>query len=222
MTTTRTEGTQEGKDTAPEPGPLPPYVVIKRFLDDELISRLLDHALQNEAKFSSTTIRKGVIDPSRRISVGLSDLGPMKAEIKNRLRDLVPSLIEQLRVTPFELSGIELELVAHGDGAFYKRHIDTFTGDVEGETTQRMISGVYYFHAEPKAFVGGDLRLHAFGAPDENTKFFDIPPDQNTLVVFPSWAIHEVLPIACPSKRFVDSRFAINCWIRRTKPGHKS
>jgi SM-20-related protein len=35
--------------------------------------------------------------------------------------------------------------------------------------------------------------------------------------VFPSWVLHEVRPVSCPSKRFVDSRFAINCWLWRRK-----
>jgi len=196
-------------------------MVMKDFLDEELVARLLDYALLNESKFEATTIRGGVVDQSRRRSISL-DLGPMKVEIKTRLQTLAPSLTEQLRVTPFELARIELELVAHGDGAFYKRHIDTFTGDDDVGNTQRMVSGVYYFHAEPKAFSGGALRLHAFGAPDENTKFIDIQPLRNTLLVFPSWAIHEVLPIECPSKRFIDSRFAINCWFRRARPEQRA
>jgi Rps23 Pro-64 3,4-dihydroxylase Tpa1-like proline 4-hydroxylase len=42
--------------------------------------------------------------------------------------------------------------------------------------------------------------------------FADIEPGQNRLVAFPSWAPHEVMPISCPSRRFIDSRFAVNCW----------
>ena len=202
-------------------GPLPPYLIMKEFLDDVLIERLLDYVLLNESKFVATTIRNGIIDPTRRFSVGLDDLGPVRAELKGKFEALLPSLIDRLRVTRFELARIEMELVAHGEGAFYKRHIDTHTGNADEATTQRMISGVYYFHAQPKAFSGGALRLHAFGTPDESTAFVDIPPDQNTLVVFPSWASHEVLPIQCPSRRFVDSRFAINCWLRRAKPEQK-
>jgi Rps23 Pro-64 3,4-dihydroxylase Tpa1-like proline 4-hydroxylase len=34
---------------------------------------------------------------------------------------------------------------------------------------------------------------------------------------FPSWAPHEVMPISCPSKRFTDSRFAINYWVYRAR-----
>src|SRR5262252_4180869 len=123
-----TEGSHGGTDTAPMPGPLPPYMVMKDFLEEELVARLLDYALLNDSKFEATTIRGGVVDSSRRRSVSL-DLGPMKEEMRTRLQALAPFLIEQLRVTPFELALIELELVAHGDGAFYKRHIDTFTAD---------------------------------------------------------------------------------------------
>jgi Rps23 Pro-64 3,4-dihydroxylase Tpa1-like proline 4-hydroxylase len=45
--------------------------------------------------------------------------------------------------------------------------------------------------------------------------FVDIEPANDTLVFFPSWYPHEVLPVSCPSGRFEDSRFAINCWVHR-------
>jgi SM-20-related protein len=40
----------------------------------------------------------------------------------------------------------------------------------------------------------------------------------NTFVVFPSWVLHEVLPVSCPTKQFIDSRFALNFWLWRRKP----
>ena len=75
-----------------------------------------------------------------------------------------------------------------------------------------VLSGVYYFNAEPKAFTGGALRLHAIGGKN-GENFVDIEPVRNGLLVFPAWAPHEVLPVSCPSKRFINSRFAINCWV---------
>jgi len=118
-------------------------------------------------------------------------------------------------VTSFEPSTIELELVASNDGAFFKRHIDTF---IRGARTSsdRLLSGVYYFHAEPKAFSGGALRLYPFGREQGESNFAEVQPEQNTLVAFPSWAWHEVLPVSCPSRRFSDSRFNVNCWVHRT------
>jgi asparagine synthetase B (glutamine-hydrolysing) len=46
----------------------------------------------------------------------------------------------------------------------------------------------------------------------------DIEPIHNSLLMFPSWAPHEVMPVNCPSQRFIDSRFAINCWVHRERP----
>ena len=113
-------------------------------------------------------------------------------------------------LTAFEVSQVELELMAHGDGAFYKRHLDTQTGG--DARSRRLVSGVYYFNHRPKAFSGGALRLYAIGDDD---RFIVIEPVHNSLLVFPSWAPHEVMPVSCPSKAFVDSRFAVNCWLRR-------
>jgi len=44
-----------------------------------------------------------------------------------------------------------------------------------------------------------------------------IEPAQNRLVVFPSFVRHEVRKISCPSHDFADSRFSINCWLRKEK-----
>ena len=94
--------------------------------------------------------------------------------------------------------------------------MDTYVGDAR-RASDRLLSAVYYFHAEPKAFSGGALRLYPFGAKKDEDSFADVQPEQNTLLVFPSWAPHEVLPVSCPSGRFSDSRFAVNCWIHRRK-----
>jgi Rps23 Pro-64 3,4-dihydroxylase Tpa1-like proline 4-hydroxylase len=76
-----------------------------------------------------------------------------------------------------------------------------------------VISAVYYFHTLPKAFSGGALRLHSLAASGKLGTFVDVEPDCDTLIFFPSWFPHEVLPVHCPSGRFMDSRFAINCWV---------
>jgi len=192
--------------------------VQRDFLDEEMVSRLMDYALRHEEKFEATTLQGGRVDPSFRVSAFLRELGGLKQELRSKLLPLTPMLVSRLKVTPFEPEKIEVELVAHGDGAFYRQHIDTFTGRAEGEPTQRLLSGVYYFHTRPKGFSGGALRLYAFGADETKGEFVDVEPEWNTLVVFPSWVPHEVRPVSCPSHRFSDSRFAINCWFRRRKP----
>jgi SM-20-related protein len=81
--------------------------------------------------------------------------------------------------------------------------------------SHRVISVVYYFYALPKAFAGGTLRLHSLAASGQQGTFIDIEPEYDMLVFFPAWFPHEVLPVQVPSGRFLDSRFAINCWIHR-------
>jgi SM-20-related protein len=159
-------------------------------------------------------LASGAVDSSIRASIGLREVGSYRKVLKAKILEFVPTLISRLHVSPFEASWLETELVAHGDGAFYKRHIDTQTGSHENMKQIRVLSGVYYFYAEPKAFTGGALRLHAIGGKNSEN-FVDIEPVRNSLLVFPSWAPHEVMPMSCPSRRFIDSRFAINCWVYR-------
>lgn len=207
---------QSGKAAAAGRGLMPPYVVLRDFLDAAAVAGLLDFALSRQADFAPTRLISTAVDPARRVSTSLRDLGGYREPLKIKILGLVPKLIAQLQMTPFEAPRFETELVAHGDGAFYKRHIDTQTAHYENVDHIRVLSGVYYFNAEPKAFSGGALRLYAIGGKQDED-FIDIEPLRNSLLVFPSWAPHEVMPVSCPSKRFINSRFAINCWVHRKK-----
>jgi SM-20-related protein len=193
---------------------MPAFGVYRGFLDPVTHACLLAWAIENEANFETSSVDDGKYDSSLRTSLRVSDFGPLKATLRQRLLDFFPTMMGDLRMTPFEPSTVELELVANNDGAFFKRHIDTFMGD-ERMASDRLLSAVYYFHAEPKAFSGGALRLYSFGTKEEEGNFAEVPPEQNTLLTFPSWALHEVLPVNCPSKRFSDSRFNVNCWVLR-------
>ena len=103
-----------------------------------------------------------------------------------------PELFRGAGLRPFEVSRYELELVAYQDGSRFGRHIDTMRAG-DADESDRLLTGVYYFHAEPKAFTGGALRLYRFGhSGDAAGDYVDIEPEQNMLLVFPSWASHEV------------------------------
>jgi SM-20-related protein len=196
---------------------MPPYLMIHDFLDENMVAGLLEYTIAHEAAFQPTMVghKKGNADPAIRVSLATRDFGPFKPILKAKFLAFVPDLVAKLKIDAVAMPKLELQLVAHGDGAFYKRHIDTKTAS--DANAIRLLSGVYYFHVQPKAFTGGALRLYAIGDPAMTT-FADIEPEHNTLLVFPSWIPHEVMPVSCPSHRFVDSRFAINCWIYRSKP----
>lgn len=193
-------------------GPLPRYHCVRNFLTADACASLLEFSITNEAKFKPTTLYNGGYNPQQRLSVSLLDFGRTKTILSERMTALIPQLVVELGITPFVTSEIETELVAHGDGAFFKRHIDTVTGAAAQRDSIRLISAVYYFHSEPRAYSGGALRLYRFGIADGADDFIDIQPEQNMLLAFPSWAVHEVMPIRCPSGHFAASRFAVNCW----------
>lgn len=192
-----------------------PYRIDDAFLSPAERVTLLDWTLDNEARFTAAALGGGQVDPAVRQASSLRDLGTMGPVFRQRILDAVPDLIRELRVTGFAPSDIELELVAHGDGAHFVFHADTYTGSATGQRGDRMLSAVYYFHREPREFSGGQLRMHRFGAQEGDDGFIDIEPLQNRLVVFPSWAPHEVRAVSVPSRAFAASRFAVNCWVYR-------
>jgi SM-20-related protein len=193
---------------------VPLHGLVRNWLGKETIERLLGYARSNEHLFKESEVFKeheGVdgLDRRRRISRRLG-LGELNSEIKHKFQELLPAMFETLRAQPFTPT-FELELVAHGDGAFFARHMDTL------KHRHRIISAVYYFHALPKAFCGGVLRLHSLAASGDKGTFIDISPDYDTVVFFPSIFPHEVLPVKSLRDEFMGSRFAINCWVvRRT------
>lgn len=192
------------------------------FLPQGERAALLDFALANETRFAPAFLRRGVVNQEVRRSRVLRDLAPLAPMLRQRLLDRLPRILEDTGIAAFEPSHIELELVANGDGDRFTLHTDTYKGDARPGRGDRMISGVYYFHREPKAFGGGELRLHRFGAtadelPETAGDFIELTPEQNSLVVFPAWAPHEVRPVTCPSQAFADSRFSVNCWIYRPR-----
>src|SRR5262249_35573838 len=154
-------------------------------------AELLTWALESESRFKPTLVGDrstgGKRDPTQRVSLAVREFGPMKALLRERMLELAPAVIRDLGLKPFAPSDIQLELVASNDGAFFTSHVDTFYGNGRAGG-DRLVSAVYYFHKEPKAFSGGALRIHP--TLDHDT-LEDVQPEQNTLVAFPSWAYHE-------------------------------
>lgn len=200
-----------------------PYRIIPHFLGDHLAGRLLSYAQENEGAFRPTIIGRNStarLDETFRASRSLRDLGSLRGEMEQRYAAVMDWAVAELHIKPFTLDGFDMEVAAHNDGGFYKRHIDTFVGeDALSSRRDRVLTGVYYFHAQPKGYSGGDLRMHALMASETGGSFTDITPEHDMLLLFPSWMPHEVLPVSCPSKAFRDSRFAINGWYRRRPPG---
>ena len=193
----------------------PQYGRVVDWLGQRIVARLLEFAQTKRGSFSETRIwnqakRDNEVNVAARRSWRIQDLGDFRNEIQERARTMLPQMCSHLGSAPFEPSQFEMELVAHGHGAFFTEHRDRRS---QSPLASRLISAVYYFHRLPKSFSGGALRIYPIGGSKTSPAFIEIEPINDTLVFFPSWFPHEILPVECPSGQFEDSRFAINCWV---------
>jgi SM-20-related protein len=193
----------------------PAHGRITNWMGPEMVRRLLDFAQTHRDCFHASTVWKSdesakMVDLTIRHAYSLKFSGELKDELRAGARAALPEMCRQLGSGQFEPSKFEMEMVAHGDGAFFAEHYDKSMGP---ELGRRRIAAVYYFHRVPKSFSGGVLRIYPLAGRKTSTAFAEIEPANDTLVFFPTWFPHEVLPVRCPSGNFEDSRFAINCWI---------
>jgi SM-20-related protein len=196
----------------------PPIALRHGLLPEAELDALFDWAVAQEALYVASNLGNGAVDLERRNSLGFprDRVPPWRDAMVARLTALLPELCTELGLAPFELHRFEFDALAYGDGAFFRRHIDTLAGAIgEHSPDERILTAVYYFHREPQGFSGGELRLSPVAHNPAAVR--DIAPHRNMLVAFPSWAPHEVLPVRCPSGKFADSRFAINFWARRRR-----
>lgn len=180
-----------------------------------MVSRLLDFAQTRRDSFRASDVSNDddserrtdlTVRRSRKIKL----VGDLRDELQASARAALPEMCRQLGSGLFEPSKFELEMVAHGDGAFFAEHSDRHA---RPQSSGRRISAVYYFHRLPKSFSGGVLRIYPLSGREKSKAFIEVEPTNDTLVFFPSWFPHEVLPVQCRSGEFEDSRFAINCWV---------
>ena len=115
----------EAEDVALPPI-MPIYRVYRGFLNSVTHASLLAWAIDNEAKFEPSVVSdRNQHDPSVRRSLCAKEFGPMKPMLRRRLLSFVPTLIGDLRVTPFEPSGVELNwsptMMAHSSSVISTR-----------------------------------------------------------------------------------------------------
>ena len=210
-------------------GPLPPHARLNNFLPEDDHRRVLDWVLSNPDAFSPAVVSdsdagaKYEVSPEDRTALTSKSLGPFEPMLRAHLLAAVDEIVASVGV-PLSPESLDLEFSAYGDGAFFAPHSDISTGrnrrPIGGQPGHdRILSAVYYFHREPKAFSGGMLRLYRFGATPAAdpaaANYVDLEPVNNSLVAFWSPVLHEVRPVRCPTAKFEDSRFALNCWYCR-------
>jgi Rps23 Pro-64 3,4-dihydroxylase Tpa1-like proline 4-hydroxylase len=192
-------------------------VVLDEFLAPQELEELLNYALQHEAEFQNSVVVSpsgdpGVIDYDHRRSRVLMDLGKHEQVILDRIRGVLPRVLEQLGVEEFPVTRVEAQITASNDDDFFGAHSD----DSQETIASRRITFVYFFHREPRQFEGGELRLHDSRGSERHVSagsYQTIVPQPNQIVFFPCSLLHEITPVECPSRAFGDSRFTINGWL---------
>jgi SM-20-related protein len=201
-----------------------PHVVFRNVLGAATVAGLLDFVAARQADFIPRVLRNREtgqlrVDYDILDCVYLMDLGPFEASIKTFVRNIAAQALAQLHLNEPDVEPKEFEFSAYRDGGHFGAHIDTD----ERLGRVRVLSCVYYFAARPRRFSGGELRIYGFptlsaGMAGGPPAFVDVVPETDTLVAFPSWLRHEVLPVQVPSGAWADGRFTINCWIHRVSP----
>jgi len=195
-------------------------VLFDEFLSPDELRTLTQYALAREADFRiSEVISPGVagtvVDSEYRRSCVLMDLGRHEVVFRERIESALPRVLEKLGMEKFPITRFESQMTASNDGDFFKHHSD----NAEEGIASRELTYVYFFHQEPKAFQGGELRLHDADRQDgswvTSGSYKAIVPEQNQIVFFRSARLHEITPVVCPSKAFADSRFTVNGWLHR-------
>ncbi len=198
-----------------------PFLAYHNILGAAYVAGLLDHVMAHQSDFQTGVMRnretgEEIADPVQRDAVYLSDFGAFLAPIKSFVSASAASALSALRLNEARVKPREFVITAYRDGGHIAEHIDTH----KRPDRIRILSCVYYFAAMPRRFSGGQLRL--YGLPrgpaaqqGPSASFIDIEPRTDTLVIFPSWLRHKVMPVRVPSGAWADSRFTINCWMHR-------
>lgn len=195
-------------------------VVLDEFLAPPELEQLTSFALQHEADFHASEVvsaeaEGGVVNYEHRRSRVLLELGTQQEIIMERIKSVLPQVLERLGMEECLIAETEMQITASNDGDFFHCHSDNTSERV----ASRYLTFVYFFHREPPGFEGGELRIH--DARLEGSRYVSegsyqtIVPRQNQIVFFPCELMHEIAPVKCPSKVFVDSRFTLNGWLRR-------
>lgn len=200
-----------------EPAPCP-FVRERSFLPGPVLDRLRGATLARLEQFHSSEVSNAdyrSVDASRRRSrVLLRDVEGLRRMLMPHVRRFVDAQgVPAILGLREPLSGRhEVQATHHGDGDFFKPHVDS--GDVPGRG--RAITFVFYYDLIEGSFSGGDLLLYDVDARNPtniSAGYTRLPPENNSIVFFPSHGAHEVEPVATRSSAPAAGRFTLTGWL---------
>ncbi len=186
---------------ADRPAKLPAQcVVLDEFLAPQELAALTRFTLEHESDFSASEVVSpdagdGVVNHEHRRSYKAGmDLAQYQDVILERIKTVLPQLLDKLGMEEFSIAGVEVQVTASNDGDFFHFHSDNGSERVRS----RHLTCVYFFHREPRQFEGGELRIHDAGLEEgryvSQGSYQTIVPRQNQIVFFPCELLHEINP----------------------------
>jgi Rps23 Pro-64 3,4-dihydroxylase Tpa1-like proline 4-hydroxylase len=195
-------------------------VVLDEFLSPQELEQLTRFTIEHEGEFRASEVvepasQGGVVNYEHRRSNVLMDLRQHQGVMLERIKSVLPQVLDRLGMEKFFIAGVEAQVTASNDGDFFHFHSDNSNEQV----ATRHLTFVYFFHREPRQFEGGELRIHDARLEEGNYvsegSYQTIVPQQNQIVFFPCEMLHEITPVKCSSQAFADSRFTLNGWLRQ-------
>jgi SM-20-related protein len=195
------------------------FLYIEEFCAPAELELLRSYAVAREEHFVDSQVTSGTDDGRRdeayRRSRVLYDIADVLPFMSDRVMQCLPFVMARLGQQMFDVRDIELQVTASGDGEWFRAHRDSGQGAV----ASRVLTFVYYCHQGTPTFGGGELQIFGdYDNADDADAQLDrvvVQPAPNSIVFFPSYLLHEVLPVSCPSRHFGDTRITYNGWLHR-------
>ena len=190
-----------------------PFLQFDNFLAPERLDALLDFVDRRQGDLSVSVAGADVADAHEaRVTQTLYEVDEVWPLFGEQLEALLPTMRKELGVPHFRLQHTERQLAVHFEGDGYGPHSDN--GGVKVGT--RALTYVYYFNRQPARFEGGEMRMYNFverdGQRHIGTGFHDVEPRHNSIVFFPSWVHHEVLPLVAEVDGLDGARMTFTGW----------
>ena len=171
------------------------FAMVSNALPEEMHRALLRHALsQKDAAQQDDGVRE-------------LSLSPMQEAVAQVLRGHVEKSRSKLGMPDSPVTKIRLELYAIGNGKSLPLNKDIQEG----------LCLLYHFHAQPKSFSGGGIRLFDCRLEDHGKRagdgFRDIEIDDNNLLIFSNNVFSAGLPVFSEKRTFSDRLFALSASI---------
>ena len=196
---------------------------IRDFFTESVNKAIIEEALANESKFETASTVDAVDDYRVNLLCSYDKIYANKRDesalitalqTKFTLSDEFASMLSssEFPLSEFKLTNNhETQVSRYGEGGHYFYHID------RNDKVGRLITVIYYFFKEPKAWSGGELCItnslaHNSKLIEENPNIKTIMPENNMAVIFSTQILHCVLDTKSP-KEFDKGRFSANIWL---------